>query len=178
MPITLIRVTSLALALAACGTSGQTAGDLLPASGPKNAPAATLGTPAGATTTFAPGSVPPSAAVPPSVALPRASLPTVTVAPATLPPVAPPVSLPVVTLDPRATPTFTTQTTLPISTFDPLRYIGQGDRYDCGDFASQAQAQLVLRADPRDPNRLDTDRDGIACESNPAPFDRVPVPRL
>ena len=64
----------------------------------------------------------------------------------------------------------------PSSGFDPTRYIGQGDRYNCGDFASQAQAQAVLRADPRDPNRLDgNDNDGLACESNPAPRDPVPV---
>ena len=64
--------------------------------------------------------------------------------------------------------------------FDPAPYIGMGDSFNCIDFASQADAQAVLRADPTDPNRLDTDRpapDGIACESNPAPFDRVPVPR-
>jgi endonuclease YncB( thermonuclease family) len=61
--------------------------------------------------------------------------------------------------------------------FDPTRYIGQGDRYNCSAFASQAQAQAVLRADPRDPNRLDADRDGIACETNRAPRDLVPVPR-
>ncbi len=61
--------------------------------------------------------------------------------------------------------------------FDPSRYIGQGDRYNCADFASQARAQAVLRADPRDPNKLDTDKDGIACEANPAPRDLNPVPR-
>jgi hypothetical protein len=61
--------------------------------------------------------------------------------------------------------------------FDPSRYTRSGDAYNCGDFASQAEAQAVLRADPRDPNRLDTDRDGIACESNRAPVDGVPVPR-
>ena len=61
--------------------------------------------------------------------------------------------------------------------FDPNRYIGQGDRCNCGDFTSQAQAQAVLRADPNDPNRLDADRDGIACESNRAPKDLTPVPR-
>lgn len=64
-----------------------------------------------------------------------------------------------------------------VAGFDPTRYVGQGDRYNCGDFASQAQAQAVLRADPTDPNRLDADRDGIACETNKAPFDRVPVVR-
>ena len=32
-----------------------------------------------------------------------------------------------------------------------------------------------MRADPSDPNGLDGDNDGEACESNPAPYDRVPV---
>lgn len=63
------------------------------------------------------------------------------------------------------------------SGFNPGSYIGQGDRYNCGDFGSQAEAQAVLRADPSDPNPLDTDRDGIACESSRAPYDRAPVPR-
>ena len=35
---------------------------------------------------------------------------------------------------------------------------------DCADFASQAEAQAVLDADPSDPNGLDADNDGIACE--------------
>jgi hypothetical protein len=60
---------------------------------------------------------------------------------------------------------------------DASRYLGQGDRYNCSDFASQADAQAVLRADPTDPNRLDADRDGIACETSPSPRDSVPVPR-
>ena len=63
------------------------------------------------------------------------------------------------------------------SGFNPNAYTGQGDKYNCGDFASQAQAQAVLRADPTDPNKLDTNRDGIACESNPAPKDLTPVQR-
>jgi micrococcal nuclease len=61
----------------------------------------------------------------------------------------------------------------PAGAFDPARYLNQGDRYNCSDFQSQADAQAVLRADTSDPNRLDTDRDGIACESNPAPRDTV-----
>jgi endonuclease YncB( thermonuclease family) len=61
--------------------------------------------------------------------------------------------------------------------FDPATYVGQGNRYNCSAFASQAQAQAVLRADPRDPNRLDADHDGLACETNKPPFDLVPVPR-
>jgi micrococcal nuclease len=63
------------------------------------------------------------------------------------------------------------------SGFDPTSFIGQGNRYNCPAFASQADAQAVLRADPRDPNGLDGDRDGIACESNPAPRDVVRVGR-
>jgi hypothetical protein len=62
--------------------------------------------------------------------------------------------------------------------FDPSAYVGQGDAFNCPAFASQAEAQAVLRADPSDPNGLDTDRDGIACESNRAPRDLVPVPRI
>lgn len=42
---------------------------------------------------------------------------------------------------------------------------------DCKDYPSQAAAQKVLRADPSDPNRLDGDHDGIACEGNPPPRD-------
>ena len=64
--------------------------------------------------------------------------------------------------------------------FYPSRYLSQGDAFNCADFDSQADAQAVLRADPSDPNQLDTDRprpDGVACEGNRAPFDRVPVQR-
>jgi hypothetical protein len=65
----------------------------------------------------------------------------------------------------------------PIAGFDPSAYVGQGDAYNCANFSSQAQAQAVLRADPSDPNRLDADNDGIACESNRLPRDTVPVAR-
>lgn len=51
------------------------------------------------------------------------------------------------------------------------------DDQNCGDFASQKAAQEHLRADPSDPDQLDgNDDDGVACESNPAPYDRTPVP--
>jgi hypothetical protein len=36
---------------------------------------------------------------------------------------------------------------------------------DCGDFTSRAEAQRVLDRDHSDPNRLDADHDGVACES-------------
>jgi micrococcal nuclease len=38
---------------------------------------------------------------------------------------------------------------------------------DCSDFASQAEAQEVLEGDPSDPNGLDGDYDGVACEDLP-----------
>ena len=44
---------------------------------------------------------------------------------------------------------------------------------DCGDFASQRAAQIfyLQAGGPRiDPHRLDAEGDGIACESNPAPY--------
>jgi hypothetical protein len=85
--------------------------------------------------------------------------------------------MPIVTAAPVRTVTPVTNPPAPAG-FDALRYIGQGDRYNCGDFASQAQAQAVLRADPRDPNRLDgNDNDGLACESNSSPRDLSPVAR-
>jgi hypothetical protein len=69
------------------------------------------------------------------------------------------------------------QPAAPANGFDPRHYVGQGNRYNCPDFVSQAQAQAVLRADPGDPNRLAADKDGIACEDNPAPRDVNVVPR-
>src|SRR5688572_11999093 len=36
---------------------------------------------------------------------------------------------------------------------------------DCSNFATQQEAQAVFNADPSDPNGLDSDDDGIACES-------------
>lgn len=44
---------------------------------------------------------------------------------------------------------------------------------DCSDFASQRAAQIFFlnHGGPRsDPHRLDSDGDGIACETNPAPY--------
>ena len=38
---------------------------------------------------------------------------------------------------------------------------------DCSDFASQAEAQAVLDADPSDPHGLDAEGDGVPCESLP-----------
>ena len=41
----------------------------------------------------------------------------------------------------------------------------QPDR-DCPDFASQTDAQAALESRPGDPERLDADNDGVACESH------------
>ncbi len=38
---------------------------------------------------------------------------------------------------------------------------------DCSDFRSQKAAQAVLDRNPRDPNNLDPDNDGVACEKLP-----------
>ncbi|HEX9437757.1 MAG TPA: excalibur calcium-binding domain-containing protein [Candidatus Limnocylindria bacterium] len=48
---------------------------------------------------------------------------------------------------------------------------------DCADFADQAAAQAALRSDPTDPDGLDADGDGIACEHLPPPGNTAPVPR-
>ena len=46
----------------------------------------------------------------------------------------------------------------------------------CPSYPSQAAAQAAYRANPQGLRNLDADRDGIACENNPAPFDRTRVP--
>lgn len=74
---------------------------------------------------------------------------------------------------------------VPALTAAPAAF-AQADDQNCGDFASQAEAQAHLRADPQDPDGLDArpgpadgndqaGGDGIACESRPGPFDREPV---
>jgi hypothetical protein len=40
----------------------------------------------------------------------------------------------------------------------------QEDQYDCASFGSQESAQAEYDRDPSDPNNLDADDDGIACE--------------
>lgn len=52
------------------------------------------------------------------------------------------------------------------------------DTLNCDDFDSQAEAQAELRADPSDPNGLDAENDGVACETTPydnPERDEVPV---
>ncbi len=93
-------------------------------------------------------------------------------------PVAPVTQTPMPTATTATTPTRTptqTPTLTPTSAaFNPVSYLNQGDRYGCRDFASHANAQAVLRADPTDPNRLDPNRDGLACGGVEAAADGVP----
>lgn len=42
-----------------------------------------------------------------------------------------------------------------------------GRDLDCSDFPSRRAAQAALNSNPRDPNFLDADHDGIACEPYP-----------
>jgi len=84
------------------------------------------------------------------------------------------------TRSPRPASASRTPTPAPPADFDPSRFIGRGNAFECTAFASQAEAQAVLRADPTDPNVIDQNRDGLACETNPPPRDtrRVPRPAL
>lgn len=52
----------------------------------------------------------------------------------------------------------------PISVTSNLAFAQEGD-LDCSDFGSQEEAQAELDRDTSDPNGLDADGDGIACES-------------
>ncbi len=54
---------------------------------------------------------------------------------------------------------------------------GAAEAATCADFPTQAVAQSYLRDNPSDPDGLDADGDGIACESNPCPCDLSPVRR-
>ena len=53
---------------------------------------------------------------------------------------------------------------------------------DCADFPTQAQAQAVLVADPSDPNNLDGNGNGTACEDHAFPgapaAASAPVPQV
>src|SRR5215210_870634 len=45
--------------------------------------------------------------------------------------------------------------------------LAQADQYDCASFGSQESAQVELDSDPSDPNNLDSDGNGIACDDYP-----------
>jgi hypothetical protein len=45
--------------------------------------------------------------------------------------------------------------------------VAQADQYDCASFGSQESAQVELDSDPSDPNNLDPDGNGQACDDYP-----------
>ena len=51
---------------------------------------------------------------------------------------------------------------------------GADSNLDCASFADQEEAQRVLKQDPSDPNYLDGDGDGVACEELPSTDDQPP----
>src|SRR5215204_1520547 len=51
----------------------------------------------------------------------------------------------------------------------------EGGDLDCADFGSQEDAQTVYDQDPSDPNGLDGDGDGVACEELPHRSTASPV---
>ena len=68
--------------------------------------------------------------------------------------------------------TVATLAALGILTAIPAQASARRDK-DCSDFPSQRAAQIFFlkHGGPRyDPDRLDADHDGIACEDNPAPY--------
>jgi hypothetical protein len=84
----------------------------------------------------------------------------------------PPTSPPPTSPRPTSPPPTSPPATQPASAAPRQPSSSDGD-LDCPDFESQAAAQEHLRADPSDPDRLDADNDGVACETNPAPYDRA-----
>lgn len=42
--------------------------------------------------------------------------------------------------------------------------VAQADQSDCSRFSSQESAQTALERDPSDPNNLDADKNGLACD--------------
>ncbi len=55
------------------------------------------------------------------------------------------------------------------STYEQIVYpskpaVAQADQYDCASFGSRGSAQVELDSDPSDPNNLDSDGNGIACD--------------
>ena len=49
----------------------------------------------------------------------------------------------------------------------PLAGVALAQDLDCANFQTQAQAQAVYDQNPSDPNGLDRDKDGVACEALP-----------
>jgi hypothetical protein len=58
-------------------------------------------------------------------------------------------------------------TVLTVGMSYPLAGVALAQDLNCSDFTTQAEAQAALNQDPSDPNGLDTDNDGVACEDLP-----------
>src|SRR5918994_6277826 len=69
--------------------------------------------------------------------------------------------------DEEATPSKSAPSPKPKPNPNPERKTRSSADLDCPDFSTQEQAQQVLAADPSDPNDLDGNSDGEACESLP-----------
>jgi excalibur calcium-binding domain-containing protein len=52
-----------------------------------------------------------------------------------------------------------------VPTSPPVSKYLPGDAYNCSDFATYAEAKAYFDAVPGDPSKLDSDHDGIPCES-------------
>jgi hypothetical protein len=60
----------------------------------------------------------------------------------------------------------TEETAPPATTEETTQPVGaSADQYDCTDFIYREDAQAVLDDDPDDPNNLDPDLNGVACDS-------------
>jgi hypothetical protein len=59
-----------------------------------------------------------------------------------------------------------TTSTTPSSSTSPTTVAAPAVDRDCPDFATQADAQVAFDSAPGDPERLDADNDGIACEDH------------
>lgn len=60
-----------------------------------------------------------------------------------------------------------------LATFAPPAPAQQTGDLNCGDFGSVVEANRVLFGDPSDPNGLDADEDGVACEDELPPGGEV-----
>jgi hypothetical protein len=70
---------------------------------------------------------------------------------------------------PRALAIFVGAVVLALVISAPMFATAQTSDIDCADFDSQEAAQAELDRDPSDPNALDTDGDGVACEGRFGP---------
>jgi hypothetical protein len=67
---------------------------------------------------------------------------------------------------PPPAPTATAASAPPTATSAPATGgYRSGNAYNCGDFTNYAAAKAYFDAIPGDPSKLDSDNDGIPCES-------------